>query len=43
MGAGAMRVREYHPADFESIWELDQACFPPGIAYSRSELRAFLS
>lgn len=23
--------------------ELDQACFPPGIAYSRSELRAFLS
>jgi ribosomal-protein-alanine N-acetyltransferase len=38
-----MRFRDYRPSDFESIWELDQACFPPGIAYSRSELRAFLS
>jgi ribosomal-protein-alanine N-acetyltransferase len=38
-----MRVRDYRPADFESIWEIDQACFPPGIAYSRAELRAFLS
>jgi len=25
------------------MWELDRACFPPGIAYSRAELRAFLS
>ena len=24
-------------------WELDRECFPPGISYSRSELRAFLS
>jgi ribosomal-protein-alanine N-acetyltransferase len=39
----AMRLRDYRPSDFESIWDLDQACFPPGIAYSRSELRTFLS
>jgi ribosomal protein S18 acetylase RimI-like enzyme len=38
-----MRLRDYRRSDFESIWELDQECFPPGIAYSRSELRAFLS
>jgi ribosomal-protein-alanine N-acetyltransferase len=25
------------------MWALDQECFPPGIAYSRSELRAFLA
>jgi ribosomal protein S18 acetylase RimI-like enzyme len=25
------------------MWELDQDCFPRGISYSRSELRAFLS
>jgi ribosomal-protein-alanine N-acetyltransferase len=35
--------RDYRPADFQSMWELDQECFPPGVAYSRSELRAFLS
>jgi ribosomal-protein-alanine N-acetyltransferase len=38
-----MRLRDYRRSDFEVIWELDQECFPPGIAYSRSELRAFLS
>lgn len=38
-----MRLRPFHRADFESMWTLDQACFAPGIAYSRSELRAFLS
>lgn len=36
-------LRDYRPADFESMWALDQECFPPGIAYSRAELRAFLA
>ena len=40
---GRALLRDYHRADFESIWELDQQCFPPGIAYSKSELRAFIS
>jgi ribosomal-protein-alanine N-acetyltransferase len=43
MGASRMRLRDYRRSDFESMWELDQECFPPGIAYSRPELRAFLS
>jgi ribosomal-protein-alanine N-acetyltransferase len=39
----AVLVRDYRRADFESLWALDQQCFPAGIAYSRAELRAFLS
>ena len=38
-----MRLRDYGRADFQSLWQLDQECFPPGIAYSRSELRGFLA
>ena len=38
-----MLLREYRGCDFECLWKLDQECFAPGIAYSRSELRAFLS
>jgi hypothetical protein len=38
-----MRLRDYRSDDFESMWSLDQECFPPGISYSRSDLRAFLS
>lgn len=29
--------------DFEALYELDQQCFEAGIAYSRTELFAFLS
>jgi len=39
----ALVVREYKPEDFESLWRLDQDCFPPGISYSRRQLRAFIS
>lgn len=35
--------RDYRRSDLEPMWALDQECFPPGISYSRSELRAFLS
>jgi ribosomal-protein-alanine N-acetyltransferase len=38
-----MLARDYRPSDLVAMWELDQQCFPPGIAYSRSELRAFLA
>jgi ribosomal-protein-alanine N-acetyltransferase len=43
MGATGVLLRAYRRSDSESLWELDQECFPPGIAYSRAELRAFLS
>ena len=38
-----MPIRLYRDADFEVLYRLDQACYPPGIAYSRYALRAFLT
>jgi ribosomal-protein-alanine N-acetyltransferase len=38
----AVDLREYQPDDFEELWQLDQQCFAPGIAYTRSELMHFL-
>jgi [ribosomal protein S18]-alanine N-acetyltransferase len=36
-------LRDYSPADFETLYEIDQACYPRGIAYSRRMLRWYLS
>jgi ribosomal protein S18 acetylase RimI-like enzyme len=35
-------LRAYAPADFETLYEIDQACYEPAIAYSRRELRNYL-
>ena len=35
-------IRDFEPEDFESLWRMDQACFPAGIAYSRQELKAYI-
>ena len=35
-------VREYRAEDFKTLWRIDQACFPPGISYTPSELKAFI-
>ena len=40
--AVAIVVRDYKPEDFESLWRMDQECFPPGISYSKQELRSFM-
>jgi [ribosomal protein S18]-alanine N-acetyltransferase len=37
-----IKLREFRTADFDRLWELDQECFPPGIAYSRLELMHFI-
>jgi ribosomal protein S18 acetylase RimI-like enzyme len=37
------RLRDYTPADFETLYEIDRACFEQGIAYSRAELAWYLS
>ena len=37
-----IELREYSPQDFEQLWELDQRCFTPEIAYSRRELSHYL-
>ena len=34
--------RKYHSQDFEALYAIDQACYPPAIAYSRRELRNYL-
>lgn len=37
-----IKLRSYTPEDFEALFEIDQACYPPEVAYSRRELRAYL-
>ncbi|MGZ4788711.1 MAG: GNAT family N-acetyltransferase [Terriglobales bacterium] len=37
------RLRDYQPADFDHLYEIDQACFPPGISYSRRELAYYMN
>jgi ribosomal-protein-alanine N-acetyltransferase len=36
-------LQPFADGDFETLYALDQACYPRGIAYSRSTLREFLS
>lgn len=38
-----IETRQYDARDFAALHKLDQACFPPGIAYSRMMLRYFLT
>jgi [ribosomal protein S18]-alanine N-acetyltransferase len=35
-------LRDYRPADFEVLWNIDQQCFAPGIAYSKRELAIYI-
>jgi [ribosomal protein S18]-alanine N-acetyltransferase len=37
-----MLLRPYRATDFETLLQIDQECFPPGISYSRYELESFL-
>jgi ribosomal-protein-alanine N-acetyltransferase len=36
------KLRDYSPADFETLYEIDQACYARGIAYSRAMLRWYM-
>jgi|SRR5271170_5067513 len=35
-------IRDFRPADFDTLWHIDQTCFSPGISYSRAELRLYM-
>jgi [ribosomal protein S18]-alanine N-acetyltransferase len=35
-------IRDFQPADFDMLWRIDQDCFPPGISYSRTELKVYM-
>ena len=39
----AVAIRQYEARDFGAVHKLDQACFPPGISYSKFSLQYFLS
>lgn len=35
-------IRDFKPEDFEVLWRMDQECFPPGVSYSKPELKAYI-
>jgi ribosomal protein S18 acetylase RimI-like enzyme len=35
-------LRTFKPDDFDKLYEIDQACYEPEVAYSKRELRAYL-
>ncbi len=35
-------IRPYRPDDFDLLWQIDQRCFPAGIAYTQMELTGFI-
>ena len=39
----SVTIRQYDPHDFTAIFKLDQSCFPPGIAYSKTMLKYYLA
>ncbi len=38
----AYLIRDFRLEDFESLFRIDQECFPPAIAYSRRELQLYM-
>ena len=36
-------LRPFCPDDLEVLYRIDQACFAPGVSYSRQELAAFIA
>jgi ribosomal protein S18 acetylase RimI-like enzyme len=38
-----LSLRPYEPRDFAALHKLDKSCFPPGISYSKTTLRYFLT
>ena len=41
-GGVEFTLTNFRRADFETLWTIDQQCFPAGIAYSRRELNAYM-
>lgn len=39
---GESQIREFRHADFLTLWEIDQKCFPRGISYSQAELLSYI-
>lgn len=41
-GVESVALRSFAAGDFETLYEIDQRCYPPEIAYSRREFRWYL-
>jgi ribosomal protein S18 acetylase RimI-like enzyme len=41
-GAVRFRIRQFRKVDLDTLWEIDQACFDPQLAYSRPELAFYI-
>jgi ribosomal-protein-alanine N-acetyltransferase len=41
-GGVPFAIRDFQPADFDTLWRIDQECFPPGISYSQAELKLYI-
>jgi ribosomal protein S18 acetylase RimI-like enzyme len=37
-----IHLRDYETGDFDTLIEIDRACYEPGIAYSKRDMRAYL-
>ena len=37
-----LRIRPYEPRDFETLYQIDEVCYPRGMSYPRPVLRRFL-
>lgn len=42
MSLSGLALRPYQPSAFETLYQIDQACFPKRIAYGREVLRTYL-
>jgi ribosomal-protein-alanine N-acetyltransferase len=36
------QLRDFRNQDFDTLWKIDQKCFPPGISYSQTELKFYI-
>lgn len=36
------QLRQFEPADFKILWQIDQACFDPQLAYSQAEMAFYM-
>jgi len=41
-GGVRFRIRQFQKPDFDTLWQIDQACFDPQLAYSRPELAFYM-
>jgi ribosomal protein S18 acetylase RimI-like enzyme len=41
-GGVSFRIRQFAKSDFETLWQIDQSCFDPQLAYSRPELAFYM-